>query len=137
MSWFGGSDSKSTNDSVNKTSESNISVGDYGDVDGSKSTLLADLTDIDGSVTLSSLDGGAIEESYEFAGQNLAAMVALYDNAMTDIDASSQRETSTAMAALNKSTTLSSGELLSSDAVKLGGLIILAVVTFAMLKGKK
>lgn len=136
MSWFGGSDSKSSNSSQNTTSESNLSLGDYGDVDGSKSTFLADLTDVEGNVSLSALDGGAIDRSYEFAGQNLAALVDLYDSALEDIDASSQRETSTAMAALNKSTTLSAGELISSDTVKVIGLVLLAGFAYWTMKGQ-
>lgn len=136
MSWFGGSDSKSENNSINKTAESNISVGDYGDVDGSKSTMLANLNDIDGSVTLNALDGGAIDKSYDFAGQNLAALVTLYDNAMEDIDSASQRETSTAMAAINKSTTLSGSELITSDMIKIGGLILLAGFAYWSMKGQ-
>jgi len=131
MGLFGGSKSSSSTYNVNE--EINKSYGLYGDIDGPQSNLFADIRDVSGTVNLSALDGGAIGGAFNFAENSLSKFAELYDNAMSDIDAGSQRETETAMFALNKASTLSSAQLNTADAIKWGGIILaVGIIAYAI-----
>ena len=137
MSWFGGSDSSTIDRSTSINEEITKTLVDYSQLDGAsnQSKLVADLCDVS-DVDLSILDGGAIHESFAFAGDALEQVLDTEERALQAIDASSQRETSTAMAALNKASTLESGQLTTEKMLLYGSVVgAIAIIFYFMKRG--
>lgn len=134
MGIFGGRSSSSSS-VTNLAQDITKSSADYSQVDGPQSKLAVDIGGDAQNVTISSLDGGAIGRSFDFADTTTAALAEMYGDTLEALNESSQRETSTAMAALSKATTLESSQTLDlAKAVKWGLLLGAALLAWRIIK---
>ncbi len=135
MSWFGGSDSTTTDRSTSINEEITKTLVDYSQLDegSNQSKIIADLRDVS-NVDLSILDGGAIKESFDFAGNALEQVLSVEERALQAIDDSSQRETSTAMFALSKATTLDGAQLTTEKLLLYGSVVGAIAIIFYFVK---
>lgn len=135
MSWLGGSDSTSNNSSTNKQSQLTTNVGDYGNTAGAKTTLAASVTDVSGGLSINMLDGGAVAGSLALGGRAIDSASALADQALQNAEGASQRETETAMFALQKANVVS-GSIDWQSAIKYGAILGGVALVVYFLRGK-
>lgn len=130
MGLFGSS--KSSSSTTNNQTETNVSLGDYSQVDGPQSKI-AGITNSE-NVTISMLDGGAVAGSFDLSKTAMEKAIDLSTTAFKAIGDGNQRETSLALSAINSTQpdTAISGEML-----KYGAFAAVAIVALLIYMGRK